>query len=252
MNESSTPTAKSIWIRVFRFAVIAFGVLGIMSVAGALSTWITIKKSISGHVIQVPDLCGLSIEDATRTIEPLGLTLSITQTPVHNNVVAKDNILFQRPNPGKHIKSGRQLVVTLSAGPELKLIPSLVGEPLNFAEILTAQADTEITKVSRTPSAVRKGRIMAQSPKPGEEIGIRHGMSVLISDGDEPKWYVAPDFRGRSFGEVKKFLDEHGFRVVAKFKDFQPGWGPVVLRQIPQPGYPIRAEQTINLEVNKD
>lgn len=245
-------TLKSFWIKSVRVIITIAATLGLMAVTGALATWVTIKTSIAGKVIEVPDFCGLPMDQAQQQAQSLGLVLNVNERRIHNNVVTTDHILFQNPNPGKQIKAGRTVDVTISAGPERKVIPDLIDKPINFAEILTAQAETEIIKISRTYGPQRKGRIMAQSPDPGAEIGVQPGLSVLIAEGKDPVWYVTPDFRGKNFPEVKRFLDEHGFRVVAKFKDFEPGWGPIILRQIPQSGYPLNGDQTITLEVNKD
>ena len=245
-------TFKSLWMTCVRVLITSSWLIGMMATAGALATWFTIKSAITRKVIEVPDFCGLPMDRAQSQATENGLILEVNERTLHNNVVGKDQVLYQTPNPGKKIKAGRTVVLTLSAGPESKKIPSLMGEPLNFAEILSAQADTEITKISRTFSQQRKGRIVDQHPSAGEEIGVDPGISVLISEGDAPTWYVTPDFRGKDFAEVKRFLDEHGFRVVAKFKDIEPGWGQVIMRQIPQAGYPVNSDQTITLEVNKD
>jgi len=228
----------------------AFLVLGLV---GSLTTWVAIKREVSGRVVEVPDLYGLEMEAASDVVDGLGLRLIVEDQTIYSNVVNRGGVLFQIPKPGKKIKAGRTVEITVSAGPETKRVPALVGEPLNFAYILAGQADTEINRISRIhTNNAAKGRIVAQNPKPGNELGIQHGISVLVSDGDPTTWYVTPRLEGKSYHDVKKFLDREGFRVVTKYKRDPDAPTQVVIRQNPQPGYPLQDGQTITLEVNRD
>lgn len=225
----------------------------LLSITGTITAWYSIKTVVSGRIVTIPDFHGFPRDQAVSQAEDLGLIVEFDDQTVHTRVVEKGHVVFQNPKPGKRIKSGRMVELTLSGGPEKKTVPDLGGEPLGFAELLVDRADTEIAKVTRVPNpSVPKGRIMTQIPRSGEEIGVLPGVSVLLSDGPEKTWYVTPDFVGRRYAVVKTFLDAHRFRVVTKFKSFEEGLGDRVLRQIPQAGYPIHQDQTITLEVNRD
>lgn len=224
-----------------------------LGMGGVLSTWFTIKRVVSGRVIEVPNLYGLNRTDALDQANALELNLWVGGQKIHSNVVPEDCILFQVPKPGKKIKAGRTIEITLSAGPEEQRVPDLFNQPLRFSQMLLQQIDTEIAKTSRTFSdQIPKGRVLAQNPQSGELMGLRDGVSVLLSDGTAKTWYVTPDFVGMDYPEVKRFLDRHGLRTISKFKSVEEGAGQLVMRQIPQAGYPLHIDQTITLEVNKE
>ena len=219
-----------------------------------LTTWIFLKNQVIGRVVKVPDLYGLSGDEARARTESAGLTLIIDEArDVHSQVIARGDVLLQIPRPGRKVKSGREVVITLSAGPAQKRIPNLRGQTLNFSKNLLQQSELTVTTVSRSPTGKEpKGRVVNQHPGQGEELGLRAGVSLLISDGDQMKWYVMPDLKGRDYTTVKQFLDRNEFRVVTKYKVADPGLGQVILDQLPKAGYPIKKSENITLTVNKD
>jgi len=151
------------------------------------------------------------------------------------------------------IKANRVIEITLSAGPEKKLIPSLVGKTLNFSNTLLKDEATEVAIVSRSPDEkVLKGRILEQSPETGSEISGNLGVSLLISDGPQQTWYVTPNLVGKDYITAKAFLDEHQFRVLTKYRSGEEDSSQTILDQRPPAGYPMILSQTITLVVNKD
>ncbi len=228
---------------------------GFLLVASIIfSTWFYIKSSVQGEVVEVPDLTGVPVEQARATVESLGLVFEIDKDQViHSNVIEKDRVFLQAPRKGSRIKTERVVEVTLSAGPEIKRIPPLLGETLAFSQTLLNRVELSPTVLSRTPSPLaEKGRILSQVPEQGEETGLRPGVSLLLSEGPQQEWYVTPDFLNMDYEPVKSFLDENGIRVVTKYREADQDLGQIILQQIPKAGYPISKSQTMTLIVNKD
>lgn len=224
---------------------------GLGAVAG---TWFYLRHMVAGRVVEVPDLYDMTQSDAENALTDQKLKVVIDEDAgVHSSIVKAGRVLLQIPRPGTHVKEGRQIEVILSAGEEVKAIPELVGENLGFSQTLLERADSKVALISRIPAENEtKGRILAQHPEPGGDLGIRGGVSLLVSDGKPPRWFVMPDLANRDFAEVKTFLDKHEFRVVTKYKLFDRSLGQIVLEQRPQPGYPINKNQNITLVVNRD
>ncbi len=240
--------------KVFLGSVLTGAASLVFGVILASCAWLYIKNTIQGEVVTVPDLLGSSIEDAQARVEDLDLVFQIEDgQKVFSNVIPADRVYLQIPRPGRKIKTGRIVEVTISAGPEKKLIPKLEGETLNFSSTLLKGVGKKVDILSRAPSSLQdRGRVLAQSPKAGEDPEILRSMALLVSDGEQYPWYVMPDLNGRDYETVKAFLDRHEFRMITRYQADDPDLGPVVLRQIPQPGFAVNKSQTITLIVNKD
>ncbi len=229
-------------------------VLSVFGTSIAIGAWVYIKNVIQGEVVTVPDLLGLTTEEARKRIENLDLVFKIDEgQKVFSHVIKKDRVYLQVPRPERKIKTGRIVEVTISAGPEEKLIPNLMGETLNFSRTLLKEVGREPDIISRTPSTLRgRGRVLAQNPQSGAPPDLSRSTALLVSDGQQYPSKVTPDFRGKDYAEVKAFLDRHEFRIVTKYRAEEEGLGPVVLHQEPEPGFAIDLSQTITLIVNKD
>ncbi len=233
----------------FRFGLFSafFGVVAV------LVAWLYIKHVVQGRVVIVPELLGTTLSEAQKQIEAQDLIFRIDQGKVFSNVIKKDHVYLQVPRPGRKIKTGREVVVTISAGPEEKRIPGLQGETLNFSRTLLKEIGKKPDILARMPSQTYPaGRVISQNLREGADPGLNIPMALLVSDGKPEAWYVTPDFIGRDYASVKAFLDRHEFRMITKYLEEDEGLGPVVIRQIPEPGFPINRSQTLTLMVNKD
>ena len=220
--------------------------------AGGISTWLLLKHMVKGEVVTTPNLYGKDIEAIQQELDRLGLILSIDPSRVHSNVVKKDSAVFQTPGPGKKIKKNRIIEVSLSSGPEIALVPDLKNQSIYFAKLVADKLDTRIAKASKIPSSdYKKGRVISQIPDQGIEVPQRTGLSILLSDGEQEKWFVMPDVQGHTFSTAKTFFDQKGFRIVSKYKYNAKLLPDEVIRQFPQPGYPVKQNSTITFEVNR-
>lgn len=245
-------SAKTILKRIVR----RVGVIGLciacLGLAGSLSTWLFLKYMVKGEIVTTPNLYGKDIEAIQHELDRLGLVLSIDPNRVPSNVVKKDCAVFQTPGPGKKLKKNRIIEVSLSSGPNVKRIPDLVDQSIYFANLMAEKLGTRVAKASRVPSdTFKKGRVIAQTPTEGSEIPNRTGISLLLSEGPQKSWYVMPDVQGEIFSAAKAFFEQNGFRVVSKYKYNAKLLPDEIIRQFPQPGYPVQEKATITFEVNR-
>lgn len=225
----------------------------IFVLSGAIATWLFLKNEVQGKVVAAPDLFDISENDARVVCSQSGLLMSIDANREHSQLVEAGKVLLQVPREGRLIKAGRTIEVTLSAGPEQRTVPEMEGETLTFSQALLEESGMQAAIISRAPSqSWTKGRIMAQVPLPGGELGVLQGTSLLVSDGVQKPFYVMPKLLGRDYLTVKSFLDREDFRVITKYRVKDEDLGQVVLEQWPRAGYPIAKNQTVTLIVNKD
>lgn len=234
-------------------ALVGLGVV-LFGIGGVFGTWFFLKSKVQGHTTAIPDLYGLTEQEARKRVEDEGLVLVVDQSKdVYSRVIPKGKVLLQVPRPKRVVKNGRHVEITLSAGPEISVTPNVKGKTLSFAQVLLEQADTKTAIISRAPStSAQEGKVLAQSPPPGEPMGLRQGTSLLVSTGADDIHYVMPNLVGKTYNRARNFLDKHQFRVVSKYRSQDPSLGQIILEQVPKAGFPVTKSQHVTLVINKD
>jgi eukaryotic-like serine/threonine-protein kinase len=227
------------------------GVLGAILVAvAAISAYFTVRRSVSGGDVQVPDLAGLTIPEAETLLKGRGLLLE-EAAQRNDEAVEAGRILVQDPPPGVDIKVRRKVKVVVSLGDKVSSIPDLRGGAARKAQITLQQQGMMLG--DQVYVYTRKGgenTVIAQDPLP-ESAGLREGkIALLISRGDRPRTYVMPDLTGRTEAEVTAFLSRVGLRAASVRRDATRGAPPgTIVGHDPAAGYPVRSGDLVSLTI---
>jgi len=226
-------------------------VLGVaLAIVAALSTYFTVRRSISGRDVQVPDLTEMTVEEASAALQERGLILE--EAAERNDVrVEAGRVLAQDPPPGTDIKVQRKIKVVVSLGDKVNLVPELRGGAARKAQITLQQQGIRVGgQVYVHSTRVDENLVIGQDPMPGS-AGLREGkVSLLVSRGGPARRFVMPDLIGRPEGEVLSFLSSKGLRAAPVRRDpGAPGSPGTVARQDPAAGYPVGLGDLITLTV---
>jgi serine/threonine-protein kinase len=150
----------------------------------ALTQAITLTVSKAPDTVNLPDLKGMSQNDATKKIQELGLKIG--------NVTNKDDkdlqqgmVISSDPGPGA-VAKGTTVNLVLATG-TVKL-PNLVG--LQFTDAVQKLADLGLRAAANPqtqtdPQGRPTGTVISQSPTPGE-VPIRSAVTLVLSAGASP------------------------------------------------------------------
>ncbi|MEU0435053.1 Stk1 family PASTA domain-containing Ser/Thr kinase [Streptomyces sp. NPDC006290] len=86
-----------------------------------------------GASVELPDVTGSSVEDATAQLEGAGLKVKIAAEQV-NSEFDKGQVAEQTPGAGREAATGDTVTLTLSKGPELVEVPDVVGDSVDDAK----------------------------------------------------------------------------------------------------------------------
>ncbi|MFC8535135.1 Stk1 family PASTA domain-containing Ser/Thr kinase [Streptomyces sp. NPDC057249] len=100
-----------------------------------------------GSPVDVPDVTGLSVEDATDTLAEEGLKVKVKPGRVHSPEEEGD-VAVQSPEEGAEAAEGDTVTVTISSGPRMIDVPDVVGKDVDDAEDELKAAGFEV-KVDR-------------------------------------------------------------------------------------------------------
>lgn len=227
--------------------IVLIGALGLTYFAFAFAS---MRIAVRTREVQVPDLTGQTVEQATASLTSLGLSLRVDDARRLDPDVPADHIQEQQPAAGVTTRRQRSVRVWLSAGERNTTIPPLAGETERTARLRLQSDGIDLLRVAEIRSSdFPAGMVVAQYPST-ESRGT--GVSLLVNRGERRTSFVMPDLIGLDADRVAELLRNREFRVSFVAEQPYPGVpAGIVLRQSPQAGFQIVPGEAVSLEVSQ-
>ena len=236
---------KNILLLIVKWGSVAFGLL-IVAMIGA---YISIKISVIGTEVAVPDVTDVTVENAYGILSDKGLFLEV-EGEKNDESIADGKILSQDPPEGAKIRKGRKVKVIVSLGTKRIQTPNLSKETARSAKIHVAEEDLIIGSVSYIDSDIEEGKIVAQSPPPGSDKLKGGSVNVLVSRGKEKKTYIMPDIVEKEYYYIEPVLKSYGMRVsVTKKEKVLNSRHGRIISQFPLSGYPVAEGEAVSITI---
>lgn len=217
-----------------------------------LSAILSYQFTMKGEMTTVPDLEGKTFDQAKEELFQKKLSIAQSGLQVHEKW-ERGKIIFQDPQAGSKIKLNKVVKVILSTGKQKVLVPKLIGKSFQTINQSLQESGLRKGKTSHvhTPKYAA-GKIMAQFPQQGQEVGRDTYISFLVSQGEIEKKYLMPDLIGKRAETVVAKLKEMDFRVGDIRYVLYPGLeSGIIIKQFPTQGFRIQKRNLITLEVSK-
>ena len=171
--------------------------------------------------IKVPDVSGLSVEDAEEILLQEGFTVNATTEKVASDEYDEGEVVKTEPEAGRSIKKGKEITIYESTGSEIYVIEDYTGK--NYIEIQTLLEnvhglDVKIEKKSVTiTDDTDEQAIVDQSLKEGTEV--RKGDSITLYIPDVYEEY--PDFVGEDWlvSDVEEFCNKNNIKLTIEYQE---------------------------------
>lgn len=201
-----------------------------------------------GAMVQVPDVRGLTIDEAMAAVVVAELEPGEVESVRHPSVDS-GRVVGQSPLPGQLARPGSPARLTLSLGPERRQVPAVTGLRADRAVAMLQAMGLEVTADSVEVAAAR-GRIVSISPGEGTEISLPGSVRVTVSLG--PPTVLMPTVLGLNEGAARDSLAAMGLVVgeVEEVFRFGRDQGRVV-RQEPAAGVELERGATVRLVVGR-
>lgn len=227
----------------------------VLLAGGLLATYlifavIAMRVAVRARDVQVPDLVGRSVEEATARAAAVDLGVRLDETKRPDMKVPAGHVLAQDPIAGAVARRQRTIRLSLSAGPRFAVAPRLLGESERAAVIRATQEGLEAGPIAEIRSSdYAPDVVVAQEPAAGVRTST---VGLLVNRGEDRAAYVMPDLIGVNADRAAEILRARGFRVAFVAQQSAPGIPPrVVLRQTPSGGYQVHPGDAISLEVSQ-
>jgi eukaryotic-like serine/threonine-protein kinase len=194
---------------LFRFVVRSL-VLLLVALVSALTA---MRFAIHGREVAVPNLVGDAPAEARRVAELAGFGFEVERQYYSPNV-PEGKILSQIPTAGTLIRSGWQIRVALSLGPQRVQIPDVLGESERAAEVNILRRGLDVGSVAQVavPGAT-PNQVIAQNPAPNATSIAAPKINLLAAQPPLPQAFVMPSLVGQTLIAATAALKEAGLEV---------------------------------------
>ena len=203
-----------------------------------------------GKTTKVPDVIGLSFEDAKQKMKDAGLDPKEAEYKSDKRYKV-GTVIVQNPAAESEVKQGRGVYLTISGGEELVDVPNLKGKSVREAAFNLEKYNLKLGMISYEPSdEIFANTIIRQEITPGSKIKSGNFINVTVSQGHSTDKHPVPDVSLKTINEAEKILTDDGFRIgktsYQTNLDILPN---TILEQYPKAGELLQMGQPIDLVI---
>lgn len=152
----------------------------------------------TGPKITIPNIKNLSVIEATKKMEDLGLKVKIKKT-TFSLKVKKDYIINQYIKEGQKVDRGSEIEVEVSKGAERTKVPNVKNMSEDDAINKLKSSKLKYSIQREYSDSISKGKVISQSVSSGKEVNIETQITITISRGKKPS-----DSKPKSKSKPKK------------------------------------------------
>lgn len=203
----------------------------------------------SSDMVEVPNVVGMTKEDAIKALNKLGLGYkAVTQS---SDTVAEDCVISQGNVGGSKVEKNSQIVLTISSGKENKevSVPNVKGRSEQEARELIEAANLVASVDYEYSDTVDAGNVIKYSPSGSVSEGST--VTISVSRGKKVTNVTVPNVLGMSESLASQTLDSANFKVTVKYETSSKAEYGTVTSQTPySAGDSVPSGTTITIYVS--
>ena len=202
-----------------------------------------------GDLYEVPDVYGLTLEEATERVTERGLDLGLVDAFRHP-VADSGVVVGQAPLPGQLAAPGRPVRISVSLGPERRPVPDVAHLRGDRARMVLEMSGFQVAMDS-VESELPRGRVVSLEPAPGTALPLPGEVRVVVSIG--PAQVILPALVGLPEAEARAAVEALGLVISTVEEAFRFGADQgLVVEQEPEAGALVEAGSAVRLVVGRE
>ncbi|MFF7980597.1 PASTA domain-containing protein [Streptomyces sp. NPDC007901] len=227
-----------------RAALIGMGVAVVVA-ALALGWFMFGRGTADDGKAGVPDLVGQTLEEARRTADNVGLTLTVTrQEPCADQ--PKGHICEQTPLDGR-LDKGEAVSVTVSTGAPKVEVPDVTDKDEDDASRILEDKGFKV-KLRHKVSTEDAGTVLEQDPAGGS---VEKGTEITLTVAKEAEKATVPDLTGSTLSEARKLLAEHDLELGDSTEVDSSATAGTVVEQSAAAGDEVKPGSSVDVRIAK-
>ena len=223
--------------------IIFFGSIGITS---------AILKSKTPKDVQIPELVGLTEDQAKAKLEELKLNYEKIGEDYNTNYPA-GQIYEQSPvySANYKIKENTTISVKVSKGTETTTVPKVAGMTYDEAVAKLEEYKLKAEKIEDTSKEIKEGIVISQETEPNTVVNAGDTVKLHVSIGTGIPQVVMPSVLGKTEEEAKTTLTGKNLVVNVEYTEDTTKDNGIVLTQSIKSGENIDEGTEVTITVNK-
>jgi serine/threonine protein kinase len=185
--------------------VIAVALLAVLTVA------VTLAINFFGNdtrSVQVPDVSGQPVADATAALQNRGFKVTTNGAP--DSKIPSGNVISTDPAANSSVDAGVQITLNVSTGPDQRQVPDCATmTQAQCIQKLQAAGFSRFADSTSESAPEQKGKVIATSPAANSYSAITNPITIVVGTGPGSK--VIPDCLGQTVDVCKQILTGSGF-----------------------------------------
>ena len=201
----------------------------------------------------LPDVRGEYLEKATYQLRSLRFNTKPILIP-YSESHTPGTVIKMFPRAFTKVKEGRTIDLTVAGKDEDIEIPDISNLSLRNAKLTLTKLGLGIdTIIYEYDNVISDGYISFQLPRKGQTVKSSTNMTLGVSRGAPPDYYIIPDIVNYSLTRARKLIINDGLRVGEITYEFQPDLVPnTVIEQNMTAGMRVSFPASINLLISTD
>ncbi len=203
-------------------------------------------EQATATMVPIPNLEGMLREKAVEELDKLGLGASVTSQAEEH--IPEDTVISQVPAAQTDISVGSIIVLTVSTGPGMKIVPNIVGLPKSYATKALTDVGLNSKFRMQTSNSIPQGKVMRTLPPAESKVESGSIIEIVISAGTGKK--AVPDVRNLNLAAAQQKLEEAGFSSASESQTSESIEKGLVIRTNPKENLQIKVGSTITIVVS--
>jgi len=200
----------------------------------------------------LPDVRGEYLEKAAYQLSFLGFNTKLVVVP-YSELNLPGTVIKMFPRAFTKVKEGRTIDLTIAGKDQDIEIPDLSNLSLRNAKLTIRKIGLGIdTIIYEYDNTIQDGYVTFHLPKKGQTVKSSTNMTIGVSRGMPPDYYIIPDVVNLSLNRARNKILTKGLRVGEITYEYQPELLPkTVIEQNMTAGMRVSFPASINLLVSK-
>jgi beta-lactam-binding protein with PASTA domain/predicted Ser/Thr protein kinase len=168
---------------------------------------VTVLVSSGPARVAVPDLSGLTLDEAKAKLDDVGLQAQDEVRRTESTAAEFDKVVNQNPSAGVSISVGTPVQITLGNGPEMVRVPNVTGQDVDIARANIEGLGFQVV-IEPVDSEEPQGRVINTEPSGGTSAVSGSSVTIQVSNGTRT---TMPDLRGLTPEEATARLRSAGW-----------------------------------------
>ena len=165
--------------------------------------------------LYLEDVRGLDIKDAMRQLD-------VFEIDIYNEKfttgMLPGSVIDMSPKPFSYIKEGKVIKLSVVSNPESYIVENYINKSFRDINLLLDRKSVSIdTLIYEFSNNIKKGHIIDQYPKTSDTLRHDQKITLIISQGNHPNYYLVPNLINLSLDKAKKRISKSGL-ILGKIK----------------------------------